>query len=59
MIRTHVLPCRLPRPVADAINLASGAIYTGMLVRHWRVVRHHGHWLSEKLAHAGAISACQ
>ena len=48
MIRTHVLPCRLPRPVADAINLASGAIYTGMLVRHWRVVRHHGHWLSEK-----------
>ena len=48
MIRTHVLPCRLPRPVADAINLASGAIYTGVLVRHWRVVRHHGHWLSEK-----------
>jgi putative transposase len=48
MIRTHVLPCRLPRPVADAINLASGAIYTGVLVHHWRVVRHHGHWLSEK-----------
>jgi putative transposase len=48
MIRTHVLPCRLPRLVADAINLASGAIYTGVLVRHWCVVRHHGHWLSEK-----------
>lgn len=48
MIRTHILPCALPRPVADALNLASGAIYNGVLVRHWRVVRHQGHWLSEK-----------
>jgi putative transposase len=48
MIRTHILPCRLPRHRADALNLASGAIYTSMLVRHWRVVRHQGHWLSEK-----------
>jgi putative transposase len=50
MIRTHILPCNLPRAVADALNLASGAIYTSVLVRHWRVVRHKGHWLSE---HAG------
>lgn len=48
MIRTHVLPCRLPRLVADGLNLASGAIYTQVLVTHWRVVRHQRHWLSEK-----------
>ena len=48
MIRTHILPCTLPRPVADALNLASGAIYTGVLVRHWRVLRHQGQWLSER-----------
>ena len=48
MIRTHILPCTLPRPVADALNLTSGAIYTSVLVSHWRVVRHKGHWLSEK-----------
>jgi putative transposase len=48
MIRTHILPCALPRPLADALNLASGAIYTSVLVSHWRVVRHQGHWLSEK-----------
>ena len=48
MIRTYILPCTLPRPVADALNLASGAIYTQVLVSHWRVVRHKGHWLSEQ-----------
>jgi putative transposase len=49
MIRTHILPCMLPRPVADALNLASGSIYTSVLVSHWRVIRHQGHWLSEKV----------
>ena len=48
MIRTYILPCTLPCPVADALNLASGAIYTQVLVSHWRVVRHKGQWLSEK-----------
>ncbi len=48
MICTHILPCALPRPVADALNLASGLIYTQVLVHHWRVVRHKDHWLSEK-----------
>lgn len=48
MIRTHILPCRLPHPVADALNRASGAIYTQVLVSHWRVVRRQSHWLSEK-----------
>jgi putative transposase len=48
MIRTHVLPCALPRAIADALNQASGLIYTQVLVSHWRVVRHKDHWLSEK-----------
>jgi hypothetical protein len=46
MIRTHILPCQLPRPMADALNSASGVIYTQVLVTYWRVVRHKGHWLS-------------
>jgi putative transposase len=48
MIRTHRIPCKLNRAVADALNLASGGIYTGVLVAHWRVVRKKGIWLSEK-----------
>jgi len=48
MIRTHILPCHLAHATADALNLASGCIYTQVLVSHWRVVRHKRHWLSEK-----------
>lgn len=48
MIRTHVLPCVLPSHVADALNQASGSIYTQVLVSHWRVMRHQGAWRSEK-----------
>jgi hypothetical protein len=47
MIRTYTIPCHLPRAVADALNAASGAIYTGVLVAHWRVVRKKDRWLSE------------
>jgi putative transposase len=47
MIRTHAIPCRLPRALADALNAASGAIYTGVLVAHWRVVRKKQRWLSQ------------
>jgi putative transposase len=36
--------------VADALNAASGRIYTGVLVWHWRTVRRKGHWLSEYAA---------
>lgn len=32
MMRTHILPCALPSHVADALNQASGAIYTRVLV---------------------------
>jgi putative transposase len=48
MIRTHILPCHLPHATADALNRASGTIYTQVLMNHWRVVRHKGCWLSEK-----------
>lgn len=48
MIRTQIVPCHLQRARADALNLESGRIYTGILVRHWRIVRKKGIWLSEK-----------
>jgi putative transposase len=46
MIRTYILPCDLPKATADALNRASGAIYTRTLVTHYRVYRRSGHWLS-------------
>ena len=50
MIRTYIIPCELPKAAADALNRASGAIYTRTLVTHYRVYRKHGqkkrHWLS-------------
>jgi putative transposase len=46
MIRTHVFPCRLPKDTADRLNRESGRIYTGVLVEHYRILRHLGHWLS-------------
>jgi putative transposase len=47
MIRTHILPCTIPRARADELNRSSGIIYTGILVAHWRLVRKKGLWLSE------------
>jgi putative transposase len=51
MIRTHIIPCSLPKTVADTLNRASGAIYTCTLVTHYRVYRKRGkrtrHWLSQ------------
>ena len=46
MIRTYSFPCPLPKPEADALNRASGRIYTRALVEHYRVYRQTGHWLS-------------
>ncbi|MBA3534921.1 MAG: IS200/IS605 family element transposase accessory protein TnpB [Ardenticatenales bacterium] len=48
MIRTHIIPCQLAKEQADAFNLASGRVYTGVLISHWRVVRKKRIWLSEK-----------
>src|SRR5262249_49439845 len=51
MIRTHIIPCSLPKSVADTLNRTSGAIYTRTLVTHYRVYRKRGnrkrHWLSQ------------
>jgi len=50
MIRTHIMPCHLPRVAADALNRASGQVYTRTLVTHYRVYRKKGNkrrqWLS-------------
>ena len=48
MIRTHTIRCRIPREIADLLNLASGRIYTGILVAHYRVRRRKDLWLSER-----------
>jgi putative transposase len=48
LIRTQIIPCHLPRDRADALNRASGQVYTGVLVAHWRAVRKQDIWLSEK-----------
>jgi putative transposase len=74
MIRTVVIPCKLPTAIADAFNLESGRIYTQVLVQHYRIYRKKGIWLSpgvlEKLSdflnrdrkpllHAHSIDAAQ
>jgi putative transposase len=71
MIRTRILPCDLPRTACDALNAASGSVYTGVMVWHWRTYRRKGHWLSERAAsrfsdrrgaaplHAHSIDAAQ
>src|SRR5262245_33509753 len=51
MIRTRIIPCRLPRGAADALNATSGATYTGVMVWHWPAYRRKGHWLSERAAY--------
>lgn len=48
MIRTQILPCTLPQAEADALNLASGRIYSGIVSRHWRLFEQKGLWLSQK-----------
>ena len=50
MIRTHIELCYIPREEADALNLASGALYTQVMVYHWRVYRKQGVWLSGNAA---------
>jgi putative transposase len=54
MIRTRILPCCLPRTACDALNLASGSVYTGVMVWHWRTYRRKGLWLSERAAYRWA-----
>lgn len=46
MIRTVQFACILPKAEADALNAESGRVYTDMLVRHYRLYRKQGVWLS-------------
>jgi len=46
MIRTHVFACAIPKAEADDLNRESGRVYTNTLVRHYRIYRKTGHWLS-------------
>jgi putative transposase len=48
MIRTYSINCKLKKEIADALNLNSGRIYSGIVARHWRLLRQKGLWLSEK-----------
>jgi putative transposase len=50
MIRTHSLPCTLPKGEADALNRESGRVYTETLVWHYRIYRRKGLWLSQSAA---------
>jgi putative transposase len=45
MIRTHSLPCTLPKAEADALNRESGRVYTQTLVWHWRIKHRKEIWL--------------
>jgi putative transposase len=46
VITTKIFPCSLPKELADTLNRESGRIYTGVLVEHYRILRHSDHWLS-------------
>jgi putative transposase len=48
MIRTYIVPCDLKKEHADSINLNNGRIYSGIVSRHWRLLKQKGLWLSEK-----------
>jgi len=50
MIRTHIIPCNLPKTAGDALNMASGRIYSQVCVYHWRTYRKKGVWLSQYTA---------
>jgi putative transposase len=46
MIRVQTFSCQLAKGEADALNRASGRIYTNTMIWHYRVYRRTGHWLS-------------
>ena len=48
MIRTQIIPCKLNKETCDNLNLASGRIYSGIVSRHWRLLKQKGLWLKEK-----------
>lgn len=50
MMRVQTFLCSLAKDEADALNRESGRVYTTVLVWHYRIYRHTGHWLSEHAA---------
>ncbi len=50
MLRVSYFRTNIHRPLADALNQESGRVYTDALVRHWRIYRRKGHWLSRTAA---------
>ena len=46
MLRTHTLPCSLPRAEADALNRESGRVYSETLIWQYRIKRRKRRWLS-------------
>lgn len=48
MIRTHIVPCRLDKATCDELNSNSGRIYSGIVSKHWRLLKQKDLWLSEK-----------
>ena len=50
MLRVSYFRTNINHSLADDLNAESGRVYSDALVRHWRVYRHKGHWLSRKAA---------
>ncbi len=51
MLRVHYFRTKgISRDLADALNRESGQVYSDALVRHWRIYRRKGHWLSKNAA---------
>src|SRR5215472_12902040 len=48
MLRTAQFACSLPKCEADTLNRESGRIYSDMLVRHYRLYRKQGVWLTRE-----------
>jgi len=61
MMHVQTFPSTLAKADADALNRESGRHYTSVLVWHYRIYRHSGHWLSSSAAQRlkGSISATQ
>ncbi len=50
MLRVSYFRAHINRSLADTLNQESGRVYNDALVRHWRVYRRKGHWLSRSAA---------
>lgn len=47
MIRTHIIPCKLPKSICNAMNRESGCIYTDTMLMHWDVLNRTKIWLNQ------------